>query len=886
MMQRTAVCLLLALELLLPLHVNAETLQLPQTGQTTSYAAGDDGALQKGVAWPNPRFTDNGNLTITDNLTGLMWEKNSYMGGTFRWQQALDYTQVKNSINHLGYSDWRLPNRNELKSLVNVQQSNQADWLMSQGFTGVLANSYWTSSTSIDVRTNAFAVNMIKGELEIILKSYNLYVWHVRGGQSGIITLPKTGQWNCWDTAGHYVSCSGTEDGAVQSGTAWPTPRFTDNSKADPANLTITDNLTGLIWTKDGRPASPAKTWQQALDYIQSLNSSNYLGHSDWRLPNRNEMESLSHLQYSSTAYQLYQQGFVGIAGWFYWTSSTCSYDTSRAWTTDLTTSATYDQSKTLSYFVLPVRAGQGGTPLISVSPVDKDFGSITTNTTSPGQSFTISNRGTADMVVSGITLTGGDNSMFTLVTGDGTSGTCGSAKTLVTGDSCIVSATFGPTSTGTKITTLRISSNDPINPQKDVVLSGNGIPVTYTISTSVIGSGNITCKSPVSSGDFSICLITPNNCYRLDTFTDNNIDMLASVLGTNYTIYNVTADHAIIGSFALNTPVIIWANPVDIAYGTALSATQLNATANVAGAFVYTPATGMVLNAGTQTLSVTFTPTDTAYCTTVTKTVTINVIKVTPTITWANPSDIVYGTALSTTQLNATASVAGNFVYTPAAGTVLNGGTQILSVTFTPTDTVNYTNQTATVSLTVNKANQTIAFPAIVTKSVGDPDFNPGATASSGLPVTYTSSDTSVATISAGGLIQIVAGGTATITAYQAGNANYNPAVVQTQTLKVTGPPSKKPVLTIYTLADGTTTNSATFNITGNVSGLKKNATITINITSNGTTSSYTVAVAFPSGDFSEVVTLGNGENVIEIIATNKWGTTIDRRTISLQSP
>src|SRR6202008_637205 len=95
-------------------------------------------------------------------------------------------------------------------------------------------------------------------------------------------------------------------------------------------------------------------------------------------------------------------------------------------------------------------------------------------------------------------------------------------------------------------------------------------------------------------------------------------------------------------------TPVLTWAAPADIIYGTALSATQLDATASVAGTLVYTPASGAVLNAGAaQTLSVTFTPTDAANYTTATKTVSINVLKATPVITWATPSDIIYGTAL-----------------------------------------------------------------------------------------------------------------------------------------------------------------------------------------------------------------------------------------------
>jgi hypothetical protein len=159
----------------------------------------------------------------------------------------------------------------------------------------------------------------------------------------------------------------------------------------------------------------------------------------------------------------------------------------------------------------------------------------------------------------------------------------------------------------------------------------------------------------------------------------------------------------------------ISWSAPADIVYGTALSATQLNATANVPGSFVYAPVAGTVLNAGSgQTLSVTFTPTDAANYTTATATTTINVLKANSTISWSAPADIVYGTALSATQLNATANVPGSFVYAPAVSTVLNAGAgQTLSVTFTPTDSANYSGATATTTITVLKANSTISWSA-----------------------------------------------------------------------------------------------------------------------------------------------------------------------------
>src|SRR5205823_6620078 len=95
-------------------------------------------------------------------------------------------------------------------------------------------------------------------------------------------------------------------------------------------------------------------------------------------------------------------------------------------------------------------------------------------------------------------------------------------------------------------------------------------------------------------------------------------------------------------------TPVITWANPADIPYGTALSTTQLNAIANAAGAFVYTPAAGTVLGVGSgQALSVLFTPTDTADYTTATKSVQINVLLATPVVTGSGPGTSTYGQAV-----------------------------------------------------------------------------------------------------------------------------------------------------------------------------------------------------------------------------------------------
>jgi hypothetical protein len=145
-----------------------------------------------------------------------------------------------------------------------------------------------------------------------------------------------------------------------------------------------------------------------------------------------------------------------------------------------------------------------------------------------------------------------------------------------------------------------------------------------------------------------------------------------------------------------------------------ALSATQLNATANYPGTFTYSPASGTVLSAGTQTLNATFTPSDPTKVASATATNSITVNKATTTIAWNTPAAVSLGTVLSSTQLNATASfggasVVGTFVYSPVAGTVMNtAGAQTLSVTFTPTDNIDYSSATGSVTLTVNAGSGT----------------------------------------------------------------------------------------------------------------------------------------------------------------------------------
>ena len=172
----------------------------------------------------------------------------------------------------------------------------------------------------------------------------------------------------------------------------------------------------------------------------------------------------------------------------------------------------------------------------------------------------------------------------------------------------------------------------------------------------------------------------------------------------------------------AQSTPVLTWSTPAAIAYGTALSATQLDAVANVAGTFTYTPAAGTVPSAGTPTLLATFTPVNTTTYKSTTASVPLSVMQATPTVTWSTPASLVYGSALGSAQLNAAATVAGSFTYSPGAGTVLAAGAQSLSATFTPADALDYKTVTVTTPLSVVPAVPSITWANPAAISFGTP--------------------------------------------------------------------------------------------------------------------------------------------------------------------
>ena len=171
---------------------NLKMAPVPKTGLKDSYASGDDGALQKGVPWPVPRFTDHNNGTVTDNLTGLVWMKNANDegGGGFGSLSWEDACAACNALKHGDYGladnsvagDWRLPNVRELQSLVDYGAVFPA-WPAGHPFAGAAGYYFWSSTTHPTATHLANAVHFGDGALGPNYKSYAYKVWCVRNGK-------------------------------------------------------------------------------------------------------------------------------------------------------------------------------------------------------------------------------------------------------------------------------------------------------------------------------------------------------------------------------------------------------------------------------------------------------------------------------------------------------------------------------------------------------------------------------------------------------------------------------------------------------------------------------------------------------------------------------
>jgi hypothetical protein len=249
-----------------------------------------------------------------------------------------------------------------------------------------------------------------------------------------------------------------------------------------------------------------------------------------------------------------------------------------------------------------------------------------------------------------------------------------GSGKVLIAGGVNVSSAELYPPTTLTPPNLVSIAVT-PAPANQTIIVSG-GTQSTLPAGTILAGA----TQRFIAMGTFSsgppqqLASVTWNSSNTNVAQISNDASNSGEAVGLSAGSSAITACAGTICSSSSTlttlafTEAISWATPAPITYGTPLSATQLNATANVPGAFTYTPPSGTVLAAGSQTLSVLFTPTDTSTYSPANISVTLTVNEPTLTFTGLASHSIIYGTA---SPINLTGTIAAGAVYPPSGESI-----------------------------------------------------------------------------------------------------------------------------------------------------------------------------------------------------------------------
>ena len=262
----------------------------------------------------NPQsYTDNGDGTITDNNTGLSWQQTEDFAAR-DWDEAITYAE---NMTLGGFDDWRLPTKKELSLILDYSRVSPA--INTTYFPSTNGSYYWTSTTYAFDTTNAWRVGFTMGGVSQIAKTDTLYVRCVRGGE------PLVND-------------------------------FTDNG-----NGTVTDNNTGLIWQQ---LQEVGLNWEEALTYVQDLTLA---GHTDWRLPNPNELHAITDAAFFEPAVDIsFFPAAIPPNSWanqlsYYWTSTAYStISDPYAWTVNFRYGNVSSLTSTNSgFYVRCVRGGE-----------------------------------------------------------------------------------------------------------------------------------------------------------------------------------------------------------------------------------------------------------------------------------------------------------------------------------------------------------------------------------------------------------------------------------------------------------------------------------------------------------------------------------------------
>ena len=296
---------------------------VPDTGQTGDYTAtwGEDSDYTI-----NPHsYTDLDNETVRDNVTGLEWVKDGNLiasrdpdfdqdetagDGQVTLQHAHEYIALLNNEQYLDHSDWRLPTAKELSTLVDAGTWFPA--IDTAFFPDTILANYWSSTLRCYRTRHAWRVCFYYGDVGYYDQDHYCYVRAVRGGQ--------------------------------------PEPRY--HRYTYNADGTVTDMATGLMWQQATAPQ--AYTWEEALAYCEDLELAEY---TDWRLPNRNELQTLADYDVRDPAIKALF--FPDTVANNYWSSTTSAGRTDHAWNVDFYSGYVNFFNKADKNCVRAVRGGQ-----------------------------------------------------------------------------------------------------------------------------------------------------------------------------------------------------------------------------------------------------------------------------------------------------------------------------------------------------------------------------------------------------------------------------------------------------------------------------------------------------------------------------------------------
>ncbi len=438
--------------------------KLPDTSQATDTTAtfGEDADYTINA----PSFTDNGNGTVTDNVTGLMWQKTD--NGESTWDTAVTNAA---SVVTGGYTDWRLPTPSELFSLFNHDANNPA--LNTTYFPNnpvARAAYWWTSDVYGSSTTNVWCGNE-GGGLGGKPKSETISAGGVLRYHARYVRGAKP-------TNGHNYLNNG--DG------------------------TITDLDTGLMWTQ---VPTTSTTWDNALTNAESLTLG---GYTDWRLPNIKELQTLTDYTLATATTTtgikpcLNRTLFSTATATACWSSTSLKGDTTKAWLVEFGINNSVlaangptrnsqgiisYEAKTSSYPVFAVRTTSVTTQIAVEQPSGTaltdgvstvSYGSVNVGSTSP-KTFVIRNNGSTSLTLTGVTIDGANASLFTV--------TSAPAATVAAGGSTSLILQFNAATAGAKTAALHIASSDTaVGAAFDLTLSGSGYvppPTVINVMTS-----------------------------------------------------------------------------------------------------------------------------------------------------------------------------------------------------------------------------------------------------------------------------------------------------------------------------------------------------------------------------------------------------------------